>query len=102
MCARRAASSWAMVIALGLTCFPGGSVEDSYLAQGPAGTTGIFAPLGFGDRWECVAALPGGIIAKETIVGFLDTVLEMAVHQKLLRQYQRGYRDDFLCTGGLR
>lgn len=73
---------WAMVILWGLTYFPGGSVEDSYLAQGAKLVQPIFAPLGFGDRWECVAALPGGIIAKETIVGFLDTVLKPAVHEE--------------------
>ena len=73
---------WAMVILWGLTYFPGGSVEDSYLAQGAKLVQPIFAPLGFGDRWECVAALPGGIIAKETIVGFLDTVLQPAVHEE--------------------
>ena len=73
---------WAMVILWGLTYFPGGSVEESFLAQGAKLVQPVFAPLGFGDRWECVAALPGGIIAKETIVGFLDTVLQPAVPQE--------------------
>ena len=35
----------------------------------------IYEPLGFGTRWETVAALPGSIIAKETVVGFLDQML---------------------------
>lgn len=73
---------WAMVILWGLTYFPNGSVEDSFLAQGAKLVQPVFAPLGFGDRWECVAALPGGIIAKETIVGFLDTVLQPVQQQE--------------------
>lgn len=64
----------AMVILWGLTYFPHGKVEDSYLAQGAKQSAWLFEPLGFGDRWECVASLPGGIIAKETIVGFFDTL----------------------------
>lgn len=73
---------WAMVILWGLTYFPNGSVEESFLAQGAKLVQPVFAPLGFGDRWECVAALPGGIIAKETIVGFLDTVLQPVQQQE--------------------
>ena len=73
---------WAMMILWGLTYFPNGSVEDSFLAQGAKLVQPVFAPLGFGDRWECVAALPGGIIAKETIVGFLDTVLQPVQQQE--------------------
>lgn len=73
---------WAMVILWGLIYFPNGSVEDSFLAQGAKLVQPVFAPLGFGDRWECVAALPGGIIAKETIVGFLDTVLQPVQQQE--------------------
>lgn len=73
---------WAMVILWGLTYFPNESVEDSFLAQGAKLVQPVFAPLGFGDRWECVAALPGGIIAKETIVGFLDTVLQPVQQQE--------------------
>lgn len=67
---------WAMVILWGLTYFPGTQVETSFLASGAKLVQPIFTPLGFGDRWECVAALPGGMIAKETIVGFLDTLLQ--------------------------
>lgn len=73
---------WAMVILWGLTYFPNGSVEDSFLAQGAKLVQPVFAPLGFGDQWECVAALPGSIIAKETIVGFLDTVLQPVQQQE--------------------
>ena len=66
---------WAMVILWSLTYFPNGTIQDSYLAQLAKTVAPIYEPLGFGDRWECVAALPGGIIAKETVVGFMDQVL---------------------------
>jgi len=66
---------WAMVLLWSLTYFPNGTVQDSYLARFAKVMTVIYEPLGFGNRWECVAALPGGIIAKETVVGFMDQVL---------------------------
>lgn len=65
----------AMVVLWGLSYFPNGKIEDSYIARFSKTIAPIFEPLGFGNRWECVASLPGGIIAKETIVGFMDTVL---------------------------
>lgn len=65
----------AMVILWGFSYFPNGTMEDSYIARFSKTAAPIFEPLGFGNRWECVASLPGGIIAKETIVGFLDSVL---------------------------
>lgn len=66
---------WAMVVLWGLTYFPGNQLEQSYLAQFGQFAAPIYEPLGFGTRWESVAALPGSIIAKETVVGFLDQVL---------------------------
>lgn len=66
---------WAMVILWALTYFPNGRLESSFLAQLGKAAAPIYEPLGFGDRWECVAALPGGIIAKETVVGFMDQTL---------------------------
>lgn len=66
---------WAMVILWGLSYFPNGDVNTSYIASFSKQAAIVFEPLGFGSRWECVASLPGGIIAKETIVGFFDTVL---------------------------
>ena len=35
----------------------------------------IYEPLGFGTQWPLVASLPGSIAAKETVVGFLASVL---------------------------
>lgn len=75
----------AMVVLWGLSYFPNGKMEDSYIAQFSKSTAPIFEPLGFGNRWECVASLPGGIIAKETIVGFLDTILSTPdVHENVV------------------
>ena len=65
---------WAMVILWGLSYFPNGQVSTSYLATISQKVAPLFEPLGFGNRWECVAALPGGIIAKETIVGYFETL----------------------------
>ncbi|MEG0423533.1 MAG: ferrous iron transport protein B [Erysipelotrichaceae bacterium] len=65
----------AMMILWGLTNFPSGQIEDSYLARGAKQVSFLYVPLGFGTRWECVAALPGSLVAKETIVGFMDQVL---------------------------
>lgn len=66
---------WTMVILWSLTYFPHGNIESSYLSQFAKTIAPIYEPLGFGERWESVAALPGSIIAKETVVGFLDQVL---------------------------
>lgn len=66
---------WAMIILWGLSYFPDGKVMDSYVAQFAKQVAPIYEPLGFGTRWESVAALPGSIIAKETVVGFLGQVL---------------------------
>lgn len=66
---------WAMVILWGLSYFPEGDIQTSYIAQASRTLQPIFEPLGFGTRWESVASLPGGIIAKETIVGYFDQVL---------------------------
>lgn len=67
---------WAMIILWGLTYFPNGDINSSYMQTVSKQVAFLFEPLGFGNRWECVASLPGGIVAKETIVGFLDTVLD--------------------------
>ncbi|MGX8834031.1 ferrous iron transport protein B [Amedibacillus sp. YH-ame6] len=66
---------WAMIVLWGLTYFPTGNINDSYIAQASKFVQPIFEPLGFGTRWESVASLPGGIIAKETIVGYFEQVL---------------------------
>lgn len=66
---------WAMIVLWGLSYFPNETIQDSYIAQGAKVVQPLFEPLGFGDRWECIASLPGGIIAKETVIGFLDQVV---------------------------
>ena len=45
---------------------------ESYLAAAAKAAAPVFEPLGFGDSWVCVASLPAGIAAKESIVGFLQ------------------------------
>ena len=91
---------WAMVILWGLTYFPTGEVESSFLAQGAKLVQPVFAPLGFGDRWECVAALPGGIIAKETIVGFFDTVMQKPKQEEAISVDIAGDIRDIVYKGG--
>lgn len=66
---------WAMVFLWGLSYFPNGDVTNGYLAQFSKHVSFVFEPLGFGTRWESVASLPGSIVAKETVVGFMDQIL---------------------------
>lgn len=66
---------WAMIGLWALSYFPNGTTQSSYIAQFGKLAAPIYEPLGFGTRWETVAALPGSVIAKETVVGFLDQVL---------------------------
>ncbi|MEG2244520.1 MAG: ferrous iron transport protein B [Erysipelotrichaceae bacterium] len=65
----------AMIVLWGLSNFPNDNIEQSYLGIGAKKIAFIYEPLGFGTRWECVAALPGSLIAKETVVGFMGQVL---------------------------
>ena len=55
-----------------LSYLPSGERESSYLANASRSLSFVFEPLGFGDSWECVASLPAGIAAKESIVAFLQ------------------------------
>lgn len=66
---------WAMIVLWALTYFPTGQIESSYIAQFGKQSAPIFEPLGFGTRWECISALPGSVIAKETVVGFMSQIL---------------------------
>ena len=68
------ACSVVLLVTVALWCFsyfPNGEREDSFLAKTAQKATFAFAPLGFGDSWECVASLPGGIVAKESILTYL-------------------------------
>lgn len=70
----RKACSIVLMVMMVLWCFsylPNGVREESYLARGAKAAAPLFEPLGFADSWECIASLPGGVIAKESIVGFL-------------------------------
>lgn len=68
---------WAMILLWSISYFPDGQIETSYMARGAKVIAPIYEPAGFGDRWECVASLPGSIIAKETIVGYFTTILHV-------------------------
>lgn len=71
----RKACSVVLIIMMSLWCLsylPSGERESSYLANASRSLSFVFAPLGFGDSWECVASLPAGIAAKESIVAFLQ------------------------------
>ena len=65
----RKACSVVLIVMMGLWCLsylPSGERESSSLAAAAK------AAMGFGDSWVCVASLPAGIAAKESIVGFLQ------------------------------
>ncbi len=64
-----------MVIVWEFSYFPTKNIQTSYLAMSAKKIAPIFEPLGFGTRWECVASLPQGIVAKETIIASLDSLL---------------------------
>lgn len=68
---------WAMVLLWGISYFPNGTLESSYMATVAKQVAPLYEPAGFGDRWECVAALPGSIVAKETIVGYFTSILQV-------------------------
>lgn len=65
----------AMVVLSFLFRYPSQTMETSYFMQAAKTVSPIFLPLGFGDRPELIAALPGAIIAKENVIGFLGQAL---------------------------
>ncbi len=68
-----------LVILWALMYFPNsGDVNSSFIGKFGKAVQPIFAPAGFGDRWEPVAAIPPSLIAKEVVVGFMGQVLETA------------------------
>lgn len=65
-----------LVILWALSYFPNqGDVQNSFIGKFGRGVQPIFAPTGFGDRWELVSAIPPSLIAKEVVVGFMGQVL---------------------------
>ncbi len=82
---------WAMIIIWGLSYFPHGRVEDSYIAQFAKQTSFLYEPLGFGTRWEAVASLPGSVVAKETVVGFFDQIL---LHNEEAQYTELNWKED--------
>lgn len=82
--------SLAMLVMWGLAYFPNGNMASGYIAQGAKAMQPFFEPLGFGNRWESIAALPGGIIAKETIVGWYEQLLQAQKPQT----YELSFQED--------
>ncbi|TDT72369.1 ferrous iron transport protein B [Hypnocyclicus thermotrophus] len=66
-----------LVILWALMYFPNnGNVESSFVGKFGKTIAPVFKPTGFADRWETVAAIPPGLIAKEIVVGFLGQALQ--------------------------
>ena len=86
---------WAMIILWGLSYFPNGRIEDSYIAQFSKQTSFLYEPLGFGTRWEAIASLPGSIVAKETVVGFFDQIL---LHDEEVEYSNLNWKEDIKET----
>lgn len=80
----------AMCILWYLSYSPSGNMEDSLFAKGAKKVSVIYEPLGFGNRWECIASLPGGILAKETIAGYFSS---LQVNQQTKQEIQLGFKD---------
>lgn len=93
---------WAMVLLWGISYFPNGDIQTSYMASVSKLVAPIFEPAGFGTRWECVASLPGGVIAKETIVGYFHTVLQAQEEENIpvpdIKRDAFRIKDAFLTT----
>lgn len=62
---------WVIILMWGISYFPNGTIDDSYLSRYAKPIAKLYEPIGFGTSWKSVASLPGGIIAKESVIGFL-------------------------------
>ena len=76
----------AMII-LALLTYDAGSMDHSPYMKGVNVIAPIFEPLGFGNRPELIAALPGAVIAKENVVGFLGQMFRPHAKQPLYRSF---------------
>lgn len=71
-----------LVILWALMYFPNnGDVESSFVGRFGKTIAPVFKPTGFADRWETVAAIPPGLIAKEIVVGFLGQALQTTTEE---------------------
>lgn len=66
---------FAVICIWGLSYYPNHNVKTSYISTFSQRISRFYEPLGFGTSWECVAALPTSILAKETILAFLSQIL---------------------------
>ncbi|MDR1782297.1 MAG: ferrous iron transport protein B [Bacilli bacterium] len=62
-----------------LSYFPNGKQEDSYLVKVTNFVQPVFKPTGFGESSEAIAALPTAIVAKEAVVGTIQTLSSVEV-----------------------
>lgn len=68
----------AMVLLWALVNLPyGAPTHQTVLARSAQAIAPLFLPLGFGERWEPVAAILPGFMAKEMVVGTLGVVLSV-------------------------
>ncbi|WP_416326693.1 ferrous iron transport protein B [[Eubacterium] hominis] len=93
---------WAMILLWSISYFPHGDMQSSYMATFAKQIAPIFEPAGFGTRWECVASLPGGIVAKETIVGYFATIFEGAQEETKVvlnpKEDLQNIKDEFILA----
>ena len=84
-----------IIWALGYTWSP---QKESILSQGAKQVQFLFEPLGFGERWECIAALPTGMIAKETIVGYFTSIQDETKESIHVKQDINDLKNSLLQT----
>lgn len=67
-----------MILLWSLVNLPyGAPTENTVLASSARAISPFFKPLGFGERWEAVASIIPGFMAKEMVVGTLGVVLSV-------------------------
>jgi ferrous iron transport protein B len=88
----------AMILLWSLVNLPyGAPTEQTVLARSAQTIAPLFLPLGFGNRWEPVAAILPGFMAKEMVVGTLGVVL--SVQQEPAKQGNTSFSQDLLAQG---
>lgn len=63
-----------MLILWGISYFPSGDKESSYMAYAAKSASFIFEPAGFGTNWKVVASIPSGFVAKEGVIAYLSSM----------------------------
>ncbi|MDR3214844.1 MAG: ferrous iron transport protein B [Bacilli bacterium] len=63
--------------------FPNGKTDESYLVRATNFVQPIFAPTGFGQSQAAIAALPTAIVAKEAVVGTIQTLSSVDIAEDI-------------------